>query len=121
MAQLDEVIEESAKKKATYLYQKTASATDWRTFIPMYEKDDKMKLGSVDKKHEVSHKFFEINYKGETIFVCKSTIVWLLHEGERVLIDRLRVKVKQLYSSSDKQLSSKNLNEISKLPQKKMM
>ena len=105
------------KKKATYLCQKTAPATDRRTFIPMYEKDDK---GSVDKKHKLSHKFFEINYKGETIFVRTSTIVWLLQEGERVSIDRLiRVKVKQPYSSSDKQLSSKNLNEISKLSQKR--
>ena len=119
MAQLNEIVEESAKKKATtYLCQKTAPSTDGRTFIPMYEKDDKTK-SSVDKKHKLSHKFFEINHKGETIYVRKSTIVWLLQEGERVSIDRLiRVKVKQPYSSSDKQLSSKNLNEINcKLPQ----
>lgn len=81
-----------------------------------------MKLGSVDKKHKLSHKFFKFNYKGETIFVRKSTIVWLLQEGEQVSINRLiRVKVKQPYFASDKQLSSKNLNEISKLPQNEMM
>ena len=72
--------------------------------------------GSVDKKHKLSHKFFEINHKGETIYVRKSTIVWLLQESERVSIDRLiRVKVKQPYSSFDKQLSSNELN--CKLPQ----
>ena len=79
VAQLDEIIEESAEKKATYLCQKTAPATDRRMFIPMYEKDDTMKLGSVDEKHKlIKSQVFEINYKGETIFVRKSTIVWLL-------------------------------------------
>ena len=121
IAQLEEkkIIDKSIKQKATYLCQREIADTDGRTFIPMYKKMD-MK-SSVDKKHGLRHKYIEIEYKGENIYVRKSTIVWLLQESERVSSDRLfRVRVKQPYSTLEKQIPSKSLKEINyALPQVK--
>ena len=45
-------------------------------------------------------RFVEVSHVGRTIYIHKTTAVWLFQEGERVSSDRLfRVREKQPYSS----------------------
>ena len=61
----------------------------------------------------MSFKFISVAHNGETIYIRKSTLVWLFQEGERVSSDRLfRVRVKQPYSTSLHHIPTKELKEI---------
>jgi len=65
-------------------------------------KDSKQKLAKKDKR------FLELLFNGEVIYIRKSTLVWIMQEGERVSGDRLfRVRVKQPYSSTKLLIPSK--------------
>jgi len=74
--------------------------------IPIYKVSDKSKKKQSFKK---DHKFVEIIHNNESIFVRKSTLVWLHQEGERVSSDRLfRVRSKQPYNTMLQNASSHN-------------
>ena len=68
------------------------------TSLPMFEVDD---VASKKKSTNFKHcPYVEVEYNGKTLFINKTTAVWLLQEGERVSSDRLfRVRNKQPYSS----------------------
>ena len=80
----------------------------------MYNVVNQDSVVSTDKKHKLAKKdnrFLEVFYNGEVIYIRKSTLVWILQEGERVSGDHLfRVRVKQPYSST-KQLIPPKLAE----------
>ena len=64
----------------------------------MFEVDE-----ASSKRKATKHKhcpFVEVKHNGRTLFINKTTAVWLLQEGERVSSDRLfRVRSRQPYSS----------------------
>ena len=69
---------------------------------------------------EKSHSpYVEVCYGQRSVYINKTTVVWLLQEGERVSADRLfRVRNKQPFSSSsDKPVcSSSDLSDNSSNP-----
>ena len=99
------IIDETVKEKIMYLCRNNTSHSDGRTLIPLYRVGNQNDAGV---KRKQSNNFVEVQHKGEKIFIRKSTLVWLFQEGERISTDRLfRVRVKQPYSTSVQQISSK--------------
>ena len=99
------IIDETIKEKITYLCRNNTSHSDGKTLIPLYRVGDQ---NDASVKRKQSNNFLEVQHKGEKIFIRKSTLVWMFQEGERVSTDRLfRVRVKQPYSTSLQQISSK--------------
>ena len=104
------VIDDGLKQKITYLCRKESDRNEEST-IPVYNVVNQDNVVSTDKKHKQAKKdnrFLEVFYNGEVIYIRKSTLVWILQEGERVSGDRLfRVRVKQPYSSTKQLIPSK--------------
>ena len=97
-----------------YLCYQTQSETDGKSCIPIYRAADPEASDQHDqKKRKLNCKFISVAHNGETIYIRKSTIVWLFQEGERVSSDRLfRVRVKQPYSTPLHHIPTKELKEI---------
>ena len=73
--------------------------------IPLYDITEEGRKENTDLCHKSP--FVEVKYKGKTIYVQKTTIVWLLTEGEHLSTDRLfRVRSKQPFSSDTETSSS---------------
>ena len=73
-------------------YKKVQSGTS----LPIYTKNP-VQSSKASKK---CSRFVEVSHVGRTIYIHKTTAVWLFQEGERVSSDRLfRVREKQPYSS----------------------
>jgi len=107
------VIDEKVKERITYLCRSETVDSDGKTTVPVYKLISQSNESPVNKKSKQSSKYIEINHGGEKIFVCKSTLVWLYQEGERVSSDGLfRVRVKQPYSTSVQQISSNHNTSI---------
>lgn len=106
-----------------YLCHHSKSESDDKSCIPMYkaiDSIDPVATNQLEKKRKLSNKFVEVDHNGETIYIRKSTLVWLFQEGERVSGDRLfRVRIKQPYSSSLHHIiPAKQLQEIqTRVPQ----
>ena len=68
-----------------------------QTSLPMYQVEEESVKGKTTKfKH---CPFVEINHDGNSLYIHKTTAVWVLQEGERVSSDRLfRVRSKQPYA-----------------------
>ena len=99
------IIDETVKEKIIYLCRNNTSHSDGRTLISLYRVGNQ---NDASVKRKQSNNFVEVQHKGEKIFIRKSTLVWLFQEGERISTDRLfRVRVKQPYSTSVQQISSK--------------
>jgi len=96
------IIDRTIKQKATkYLCHHKKSESDGISYIPMYKAADRVATDQLKKKRKLSTNFIEVDHNGEKIYIRKSTLVWLLQEGERVSSDRLfRVRLKQPCSSS---------------------
>jgi len=57
-----------------------------------------------------SSSYLEVTANGHSFYICKTTAVWLLQEGERVSADRLfRVRCKQPFSSGSLKFTANNL------------
>ena len=68
-----------------YLRHQTQSETDGKSCIPMYRAvDPKASDQNDQKRKKLSFKFISVAHNGETIYIRKSTLVWLFQEGERV-------------------------------------
>ena len=61
--------------------------------------EDRIDSEGKDKASKTKHcRFVEVTQNGKSMFISKTTAVWLLQEGERVSTDRLfRVRSKQPY------------------------
>ena len=95
-----EIVNQEVKEKLTKKLNLTAicKGSSNKTTIPIYKKANK----SQEKQNFTrDHKFIEINHNDESIFVRKTTLVWLFQEGKRVSSDRLfRVRLTQPYSKA---------------------
>ena len=95
-----EIVNQEVKEKLTKKLNLTAicKGSSNKTTIPIYKKANK----SQEKQNFTrDHKFIEINHNDESIFIRKTTLVWLFQEGERVSSDRLfRVRSTQPYSKA---------------------
>ena len=62
--------------------------------------EDRIDSEGKDKASKTKHcRFVEVTQNGKSMFISKTTAVWLLQEGERVSTDRLfRVRSKQPYT-----------------------
>ena len=89
-----EMLNPEVKEKLTAICKSSSN----KTTIPMYKKADE----SQEKLNFTrDHKFIEIIHNDESIFIRKSTLVWLFQEGERVSSDRLfRVRSTQPYNKT---------------------
>ena len=73
--------------------------------IPLYNSVDESKEDNAVLSDKSP--FVEVEYKGNTIYVRKRTVVWLLSEGERLSSDRLfRVRAKQPFSGENEVILS---------------
>ena len=93
-----EMINPEVKGKLTAIYKSNNDKSSNKTTIPIYKKADERQE---KQKFKRDHKFVEIIHNDESIFVRKSTLVWLFQEGERVSSDRLfRVRSTQPYNKT---------------------
>ena len=69
--------------------------------MPIYERVETQDKKGRKQNQKSFNPFVEVQVRdGQSIFICKTTAVWLLQEGERVSTDRLfRVRHKQPYST----------------------
>ena len=76
--------------------------------LPMYDKQSASSSKCTEKK--AHSPYVEVYYGQRTVYINKTTVVWLLQEGERVSTDRLfRVRNKQPFSSNlNKTIGSSN-------------
>ena len=92
-----EMVNQEVKEKLTKKLNLTAicKGSSNKTSIPIYKKANESQNFTRD------HKFIEIIHNDESIFVRKTTLVWLFQEGERVSSDRLfRVRSTQPYNKT---------------------
>ena len=92
------LIDQSLCNRLTAL-QKAAFKRVPNTNLPTYELSEDLPKKSQRAKHKFSH-FVEIIHKGKSLFIHKTTAVWLMQEGERISSDRLfRVRSKQPFAT----------------------
>ena len=67
--------------------------------LPMFEIDDGSSKGKMSKRKHSP--YVAVQHAGKTLFINKTTAVWLLQEGERVSSDRLfRVRSRRPFTSN---------------------
>ena len=101
------VIGEDLTARLTVLHRSSFKRLTGPTLpMPMFQIDEGSSKGKMTKRKHCP--FVEVQHAGKTLFVNKTTAVWLLQEGERVSSDRLfRVRCKQPYTSdSEPQIHS---------------
>ena len=102
------MVDEKLKENISFVCRKKIDSTD-ESDIPVYNLEQKISSNEKPKRMKLDKRFLEVIHNGEPIYIRKSTVVWLLQEGERVSSDRLlRVRAKQPYNSSMKFLPSVN-------------
>ena len=97
---VDSDLEQRLQLRQKLLFERLPSST-----IPMYqcvEAKDGKQTSSKKKSQKQFNPFVEVQASNnKTIFIRKTTALWLLQEGERISTDRLfRVRHKQPYSST---------------------
>lgn len=92
-----EIINSEAKVKLATISKSQNVSTGEKTTIPTYKL---IKTENKERqKFKKDKKFIEIIHNDESVFVRKTTLVWLFQEGERILNDRLfRVRLKQPFT-----------------------
>ena len=94
-----EIITSEGNIKLATVYKSKNFSTGGKTTIPTYkltESENKER-----QKFKKDKKFIEIIHNGESVFVRKTTLVWLFQEGERISNDRLfRVRLKQPFNKT---------------------
>ena len=94
-----EIITSEANIKLATVYKSKNFSTGGKTTIPTYkltESENKER-----QKFKKDKKFIEIIHNGESVFVRKTTLVWLFQEGERISNDRLfRIRLKQPFNKT---------------------
>jgi len=105
-----DMIDKPLRKQINVVCRKkmsNANGSD-ESMIPLYEAVGQTTTDmSQDKptKMNLDKRFLEVMHSGGPIYIRKTTIIWLLQEGERVSSDRLfRVRAKQPYNCSTKLL-----------------
>ena len=105
-----ERIDQPLKKQINFVCRKKINNADIdgsdESTIPLY-KPVEQTTTSNDKptKMRLDQRFLEVIHNGEPLYIRKSTLVWLLQEGERMSSDHLfRVRAKQPYNTSTKLL-----------------
>jgi len=82
-------------------------STSDKSTIPLYNAVEQSTMNNIDKptKMKLDKRFLEVLHSGGPIYIRKTTINWLLQEGEHVSSDRLfRVRAEQPYNTSTKVL-----------------
>ena len=77
--------------------------------LPIYQLEHDLSSKAAHKRKFCA--FVEVEHNNKKVFVHKTTAVWLLQEGERVLFDRLfRVRTKQPFSIDTKPKASTSIS-----------
>ena len=88
--------------------------------ISLYSPDEEADTKQNNCHQKKHSEFIPVSHNNKTVYIRKSTAIWLLQEFEHVSSDRLfRVRTKQPNSSEFQvNLSEKKLTVVKSLPQK---
>ena len=101
---VDKEVKQTLQKLQQGLQLKKNPSTTVSMFTPVQPEESSTGPSMTSSSKQISP-FVAVNMDSRTIFVRKTTAVWLFQEGERVSSDRLfRVRSKQPYASASSQL-----------------